>query len=289
MKSFFAAGIVAVAGLALLPSAQARGGRGGGASFGGAHFSGGGHYSGGARYSGGGRSFSSGPRFNHSSVSSFRGGYYGNRGALPNGSRYTGGTRFRNPTYTSVPGRLNGNRTTAFNTGVYNRNRVNGARTTGVRNGGYNRAGGERIVARHGGNWNRHWDRGRDHYWHGRRCHWHNNVWVIYEPLFWYPYGYGYGYGYPYDYYNGGAYYDSGYSDQYATNEYSQQPADENVDGSQISAVQRALAREGYYDGAIDGQMGPATQRALRRYQRDRGLSVTGHVDRAVVDALRVR
>jgi peptidoglycan hydrolase-like protein with peptidoglycan-binding domain len=33
--------------------------------------------------------------------------------------------------------------------------------------------------------------------------------------------------------------------------------------------LQRRLARAGYYDGAIDGIMGPATRRALRAYERN--------------------
>ena len=59
--------------------------------------------------------------------------------------------------------------------------------------------------------------------------------------------------------------------------------------GSQVSNVQSALAREGYYDGAIDGRLGPATQKALRRYQRDHGLPVTGGISRAVIEALQLR
>jgi peptidoglycan hydrolase-like protein with peptidoglycan-binding domain len=38
-----------------------------------------------------------------------------------------------------------------------------------------------------------------------------------------------------------------------------------------VTELQRRLARAGYYDGAIDGIMGPATRRAIRAYQRDRG------------------
>jgi hypothetical protein len=69
-----------------------------------------------------------------------------------------------------------------------------------------------------------------------------------------YPYGsyppYGYG---GYDYYGGSAY---GYG--YGT-------------GSRVAELQRRLARAGYYHGAIDGIMGPATRRAIRAYERDHG------------------
>ncbi|HEV2839752.1 MAG TPA: peptidoglycan-binding domain-containing protein [Chthoniobacterales bacterium] len=103
----------------------------------------------------------------------------------------------------------------------------------------------------------------------------------------WYPWGWGYGYGYyPYaSYYYDDRYYD----DYYASNEYPQSEyGDVEVDFN-VSEIQSALARAGYYDGAIDGSLGPATRNALRRYQRDRGLSVTGRIDRSVVEALRLR
>ena len=148
-----------------------------------------------------------------------------------------------------------------------------------------------RVVARYGSNWHRNWDRSRDHFWHGHRCHFHNNVWVIFD-LGFYPYGYGYGY-YPY----GGAYpyYDNGYYDDsyYPSSEYSQEPYARNYDSSNadssVSQVQSALAREGYYRGAIDGNLGPATRSALRRYQRDHGLDATGQLDGPVIEALGLR
>jgi His-Xaa-Ser repeat protein HxsA len=115
---------------------------------------------------------------------------------------------------------------------------------------------------------------------------------VIFD-LGFYPYGYGYGY-YPY----GGAYpyYDNGYyDDSYASSEYSQEPSaaqseyDSSNADSSVSQVQSALAKEGYYRGAIDGSLGPATRSALRRYQRDHGLDVTGQIDQSVTEALGLR
>jgi Putative peptidoglycan binding domain len=215
------------------------------------------------------------------------------------GPRYSGATQYRNPTYANNPGRFNAaNRTTAYNTRNYT-----GPRNAGGTRGAYNRsvaASGERIVGRHNGNWNRSWNRNHDHYWNGHRCHWHNNAWVLYAPYFWYPY---YGYGYGYDYY---PYYDGGYSEQtYVPQEYSQDYPQEDskstnsnhyqnqddaqYDGSRITEVQRALAREGYYDGAVDGTMGPGTRRALRRYQSNHGLDATGAIDQAVIEALHLR
>jgi hypothetical protein len=139
------------------------------------------------------------------------------------------------------------------------------------------------VIARYGSNWNRHWNRNHDHFWHGHRCHFQNGFWFIYDPFLFYPYGY-----YPY-----GAYYDSTYyDDRYAADEYSPAPdADKSsYDGdARVSDVQTALAREGYYDGAVDGNLGPATRNALRRYQRDHGLHASGNIDRAVTQALRLR
>ncbi len=72
-----------------------------------------------------------------------------------------------------------------------------------------------------------------------------------YYPYPYYPYGYG-GYGYQsgYDPYGYGGY---GYQGGYGN-------------GSSVVQLQRRLARAGYYHGAIDGIMGPATRRALRAY-----------------------
>jgi hypothetical protein len=51
-------------------------------------------------------------------------------------------------------------------------------------------------------------------------------------------------------------------------------------------AVQRALARAGYYQGAIDGAIGPQSRRAIARYQSDNGLRSTGLIDRSLLNSL---
>lgn len=43
--------------------------------------------------------------------------------------------------------------------------------------------------------------------------------------------------------------------------------------------AQARLARLGYYPGPIDGDFGPMTSRAIRSYQIDYGLPVTGRLD----------
>jgi hypothetical protein len=46
-----------------------------------------------------------------------------------------------------------------------------------------------------------------------------------------------------------------------------------------IKSLQRELKRAGYDPGVADGKMGPATQRALRRFQEAHGLYPTGDPD----------
>jgi His-Xaa-Ser repeat protein HxsA len=50
--------------------------------------------------------------------------------------------------------------------------------------------------------------------------------------------------------------------------------------------VQIALLAQGFYEGAIDGVVGPSTRGALRRFQTSRGLEQTGTVTPQTLDAL---
>ncbi|MFT3990920.1 MAG: peptidoglycan-binding domain-containing protein [Luteolibacter sp.] len=52
--------------------------------------------------------------------------------------------------------------------------------------------------------------------------------------------------------------------------------------------AQQKLRRLGYYHGSIDGIFGYGSQRALMNFQEDRGLRVTGRLDRWTLDALRI-
>jgi hypothetical protein len=85
-----------------------------------------------------------------------------------------------------------------------------------------------------------------------------------------YPY-YGYGWGYPYY----GAYpYGYGYyTPRYTT--YDRGITDDATD----AAVQRRLARGGYYHGSIDGVIGPGTRNAIRAFESNNGLPVDGVID----------
>jgi hypothetical protein len=254
MKTIGIFGVVVIASVALLQPAQGRSARGGGShSFSSAHhFSSAGHYS------------------NHSrNFSGNTARYY------RSGPHYSSQAAFRNRTNSVSGTRRTVNRTTALNPRSYSAsgprlsaNRRNTLAAQGITSRG-------RVVAQQ----TRNWDRGRDHFWHGHRCHWHNNSWVIIDPWF-YPWGYGWG-GYPY-----GAY--SYYDDGYAPDEYSQSEYDNGSGDSSVTQVQAALARAGYYHGAIDGSVGPATRNALRRFQRDRGLEANGQIDRPVIAALRL-
>ena len=53
--------------------------------------------------------------------------------------------------------------------------------------------------------------------------------------------------------------------------------------------VQIALQNRGYYRGPIDGDVGPGTRYAIREYQYDYRLPVTGRIDRYLLRSLGVR
>jgi len=306
MKSSLSISIVGVAALILAQPVQAgsRGGGGGGRSFGGgAHFSGASRgYSGGARYGGGAR-YSSG---------AYSRGYYGAgpryTAAMAGGARYSSVARFRNPTYNASGrqfgvnrtgayagnrnSRFSGNQTTAYNSVTRTRNGA--TMTNGVRSSRFN-PNGQNVIARHSANWHSNWNTHSDHHLHGHTCHFFNGFWYVYDP-FWYGYPYWYDY-YPYEAYydpgyDQGPYQDNGTSQDNKDHQYSQDPSANNFhteSGGRVTEVQRALAREGYYDGAVDGVMGAGTRRALRNYQRDHGLDATGGITEGLIEALRLR
>jgi len=139
--------------------------------------------------------------------------------------------------------------------------RVAGA-TAGRNNTAFNRSN------RYGGNWyaaNSHagWSRGGDHFWNGHHYRWYDGGWLIVDNGFW-PFGY------PYPYYGYG-YYDN-------------QPA---AVGDSIAAnVQSSLAQQGYYNGPIDGDIGPRSRQAIAEYQGDHGLPVSGVIDQPLLQSL---
>jgi len=54
-----------------------------------------------------------------------------------------------------------------------------------------------------------------------------------------------------------------------------------------VAEVQRRLNERGYSAGPADGVLGPQTAAAIRSYQTDYGLPVTGDVDERFVEHLR--
>src|SRR5262249_53724885 len=59
-------------------------------------------------------------------------------------------------------------------------------------------------------------------------------------------------------------------------------------DSDTIQSVQQALNDQGYNAGAVDGAMGPRTERALRQFQQAQNLPRTGRPDDRTLDALGV-
>jgi hypothetical protein len=94
------------------------------------------------------------------------------------------------------------------------------------------------------------------------------------------PFAYGDTYSYPYygyNDYNDGDYYDGQYS-----------PAEVTPSQETIVAVQKELAKLGYYHGPIDGLIGPQTERAISWFQSVDKLSVTSQIDDPTLKALRI-
>ena len=117
---------------------------------------------------------------------------------------------------------------------------------------------GQRYAAFH--NYNRQWHNRswwRSHY---TRIIFVNNGWWYWNAGYWFPaWGYAPSVSYVYD---GPIYGYNGLSpDQVTVN------------------VQEALAAAGYYDGPIDGVLGPMTREAIAAYQADNGLAVTSAID----------
>ena len=55
-----------------------------------------------------------------------------------------------------------------------------------------------------------------------------------------------------------------------------------------IESAQAKLNEEGYKSGTVDGKMGPVTRGAIRKYQQDKGLKVTGTLDESTLTHLNV-
>lgn len=113
---------------------------------------------------------------------------------------------------------------------------------------------------RYGGQWfpsstHSDWDRGGDHYWGNRHYRWYDGGWLIISP--------GNNQGYERGYERG------------------------HVSQSALArSVQRRLADQGYYNGPIDGDIGPGSRRAIVSYQENNGLRATGRIDDRLLASL---
>lgn len=152
----------------------------------------------------------------------------------------------------------------------------------------------------------------------GRSRYFHRGSYYYYDPFFFggfgYPsyyyggYGPGFGVGFAgpvgyggYDGYGEGPYRDRVYSGRIASevNGSGRRRGDDEGAGDQNSsgdgryspgsmtrAVQSELKERGYYRGTVDGQFGAGTAGALRRFQEEKGLKVTGRLDERTLKAL---
>ena len=173
----------------------------------------------------------------------------------------------------------NANEFRGRNNVAINRNRNLAVNRTG--NAAYYRGGNVRITNNWRGdafsgqryaafrNYNRQWhDRSwwRSHY---DRIIFVNNGWYYWNAGYWFPaWGYAPSVSYVYD---GPIYAYNGWTPDRVT-----------VD------VQEQLARAGYYDGPIDGVLGPMTREAIAAFQADNGLAVTSAIDEPTLATLGV-
>jgi hypothetical protein len=116
-------------------------------------------------------------------------------------------------------------------------------------------------------NYNRQWhDR---HWWrsHYDRIIFVNNGWYYWNAGYWFPaWGYAPGVSFVFD---GPIYGYNGWTPDRVT-----------------VAVQEQLARAGYYDGPVDGVLGPMTREAIAAYQADNGLAITSAIDEPTLATL---
>ena len=111
--------------------------------------------------------------------------------------------------------------------------------------------------------------------WHDRNWWRHNHSRIVF--VFGGPYYWNSGYWYPAWGYDPGAYYAYdgpiyGYNDL---------PPDQV-----IANVQSALQQQGYYQGEVDGLLGPQTRAAIADYQRATGLAETAAIDQPTLESL---
>ncbi len=184
----------------------------------------------------------------------------------------------------------------------------------GARSGAVNSAAGARGYNGASFRNNRNFYRGGyGGYYGGRSRYFYRGSYYYYDPFFFggfgYPYyygGYGPGFGVGYYGYGGYGYGDGPYGDRVYSGRIASEVnggrrggGDDDEDGderggrggryspnSMARAVQSELKERGYYRGSVDGQFGAGTASALRSFQREKGLKVTGRLDERTLKAL---
>lgn len=81
-------------------------------------------------------------------------------------------------------------------------------------------------------------------------------------------------------------YYDDGNEGDYSDAE--MLPPNPAVSQQTVIAVQKELAKLGYYHGPIDGVIGSETQQAIRWFQSEDKLPITGLIDSATLKGLQI-
>jgi putative peptidoglycan binding protein len=115
--------------------------------------------------------------------------------------------------------------------------------------------------------------------WHDSDWYWHNCDRIVFVTVFSQPFPFFFDAGYWYPAW--GYYPDAYYPYDGPIYGYNDLPPDEV-----IGNVQTELYNEGYYNGPIDGVLGPDTRAAIADYQRDHGLAVTAAIDEPTVASL---
>ena len=138
----------------------------------------------------------------------------------------------------------------------------------------------DHIAERHDANWHRDWDRRHAHFDHDRFFVFEDGFWFGLDPGF-YPWDYLPYYAddyYPYDY----------YADVQPNDNTDPVYNGAPVADTTVQAVQTRLTQLGYYNGPVDGVVGPATRDALAKYQIAQHLSVTGSLSPDMLRSLRL-
>ena len=63
----------------------------------------------------------------------------------------------------------------------------------------------------------------------------------------------------------------------------------DSLSSDEVSRAQRLLRGLGYYNGQVDGIVGSGTTSAVKAYQRDNGMAVTGQITPALISSMQAK